>query len=66
MAGKIKLSIEMLKPLSGEGDVIDSKIKLVARLQDITDTTYLLPLCLEGDAFALYFKMMNKKSAMWI
>lgn len=40
MAGKIKLSTEMLKPLSGEVDVIDSKMKLVGRLE----TSQILPI----------------------
>lgn len=61
MAGK-RISSEMLKTFSGEGDVVAwlSKVKLVAKLQDIADVASLIPLYLDGDALALYLEMREE------
>ena len=57
MSGKI--SHEMIKPFSGEGDVVEwlRKVRLVAKLQNIADLASLIPLYLEGDALVLYLEM---------
>lgn len=49
----------MIKPFTGEGDVVAwlRKIKLVAKLQKISDVASLIPLYLEKDALALYLEM---------
>ena len=56
---KVRISRDIIKPFSGEGDVVAwlKKVRLVARLQNVDDVASLLPLYLEGDALALYIKM---------
>lgn len=62
---KIKIG-DVLKPFNGEGDVASwlDKVDLVAQLQDVADVASLIPLMLEGDAFAVYQEMAQdeKKS----
>ena len=59
---KVHLDSNILKPFSGEGDVVAwlKKVRLVARLQHVDDVTSLLPLYLEGDALALYMEMKEE------
>lgn len=54
-----KVNTDMIKPFSGEGDVVAwiKKVNLVAKLQKITNTACFIPLFLEGDALALYLQM---------
>lgn len=63
MAGNIKLSTETLKPFCGEGYITAwfSKIKLMARLRDITNIACLIPLYLESDALVSYLEIMKEK-----
>ena len=65
----IKVTGDMVKPFTGEGDsdVVAwlQKIKLVAKLADIKELENFLPLYLEGGALAVYLEMSeaNQKSA---
>ena len=54
-----KIHHEMIKPFTGEGDVVSwlTKVKLLAKLQKVSDLACLIPLYLEGDALALYLEM---------
>ena len=54
-----RLSGQILKPFTGEGDVVKwlAKLKMVAKLQKIEDVVNLLPLYLEGEALAIYQQM---------
>lgn len=60
-----KVTYDMIKPFTGEGDVVSwiMKVKLVAKLQKITDVASLIPLYLEGDALAIYLEMKEKDQA---
>ena len=59
---KVCLGSDILKPFSGEGDVVAwlKKVRLVARLQHVNDITSLLPLYLEGDALPLSMEMKEE------
>ena len=61
MAESTKITTEMMKAFSGEGDVIAwlKKAKLVAKLKKIDDIASFVPLYLEGDALALYLEMSD-------
>ena len=50
---------DVVKPFSGEGDVVQwlDKLEIVAELRGIADVSKLLPLFLEGPAFAVYREM---------
>ncbi|XP_068233538.1 uncharacterized protein [Palaemon carinicauda] len=54
-----KITMDMIKPFTGEGDVVSwlKKVTLVAKLQKIVDLASFIPLYLEGDALALYLEM---------
>ena len=54
-----KITPEMLKAFSGDGDLVSwiAKAKLVAKLSKITDLASFIPLYLDGDALALYLEM---------
>ena len=54
-----KITTDMIKPFTGEGDVVAwvRKVKLVAKLKKVTDVASLLPLYLEGDALSIYLEM---------
>ena len=56
---KVHISSDVIKPFSGESDVVAwlKKVRLVARLQNVDDVASFLPLYLEGDALALYMEM---------
>ena len=56
---KVRISSDIIKPFSGEGDVVAwlKKVRLVAKLQQVDDVASLLPLYLEGGALALYMEM---------
>lgn len=56
-----KVTGDMLKAFSGEGDLVAwlAKVKLVAKLQKISDLASFLPLYLEGDALALYLELSD-------
>ena len=58
-----KISHDMIKPFNGEGDVAAwlRKVRLVAKLQNITESASLIPLSLEGDALALYLEMNERE-----
>ena len=59
MGDKFKGANEVMRPFSGEGDVVAclQKAKLVAKLKKIGDLASFLPLYLEGDALSLYLEM---------
>ena len=50
---------DVVKPFSGEGDVVQwlEKLEIVAELRGIADVLKLLPLFLEGPAFTVYREM---------
>lgn len=54
--------MDMIKPFTGEGDVVSwlMKISLVAKLQKISDLASFIPLYLEGDALALYLELSEE------
>ena len=56
---KICISSDIIKPFSGEGDVVAwlKKVRLVARLQKVDNVASLIPLYLEVDPLALYMEM---------
>jgi len=55
----VKVRSDMIRPFSGEGDVVAwlKKVRLVAKLQKITELESFLPLYLEGEALYLYLEM---------
>lgn len=55
----VKISADMMKPFSGDGDVVSwiTKIELVAKLTGVKDEAAFIPLYLEGGAFAVYSEM---------
>ena len=57
-----KITMDMIKPFTGEGDVVSwlKKVTLVAKLQKITDVASFIPLYLEGDALALYLELSEE------
>ena len=59
MSQKMRVGSEVLRAFSGEGDVVAwiKKVKLVAKLQGISDVASLMPLYLEGSALNLYLEM---------
>ena len=63
----IKVSGDMVKPFTGEGDVVAwlQKVKLVAKLSGIKELESFMPLYLEGGALAVYLEMSetSQKSA---
>lgn len=65
MAGKGKLSGEMMKSFDSQGDVVAwlKKAELVAKLIEIKDLASFIPLFLEGDALALYLEMNESDQA---
>ena len=58
----IKVTSDMIRPFTGEGDVVAwiQKVKLVARLGKVTDLASFMPLYLEGSALAVYLEMSEK------
>ena len=64
MAG-IKVSGDMVRPFTGEGDVVAwlQKIKLVAKLGGIAELANFMPLYLEGSAMAVYLEMPEADQA---
>ena len=52
----VKLSRDMIKPFNGEGDLVAwlSKVKLVAKLQEVKDLSAFVPLFLEGSSWDDY------------
>lgn len=56
-----KITSDMIKPFTGEGDVVAwiKKVQLVAKLKKISDLASFIPLYLEGDALALYLEMSD-------
>ena len=54
-----RITPDMIRPFSGDSDLVAwlAKVKLVARLTNVTDLASFLPLYLEGDALALYLQM---------
>ena len=60
---EVKLSKDMIKPFNGEGNLVAwlSKVKLVAKLQKITDLSVFIPLFLEGDALAIYLELSSSE-----
>ena len=61
-----KVTTDMVKPFDGSGDVVAwlTKVKLVAKLQKVSDVACFLPLFLEGDALAMYLELSedNRKN----
>ena len=55
----------MIKPFNGEGDLVAwlSKVKLVAKLQEVKDLSAFVPLFLEGDALAIYLELGKNEQA---
>lgn len=64
MAG-IRVSSDMIKSFSGEGDVIAwiKKVELVAKLSKIKDLAAFIPLYLEGNALAVYLEMTDSQQS---
>ena len=62
---EVKLSKDMIKPFNGEGNLVAwlSKVKLVAKLQKISDLSVFMPLFLEGDALAIYLELSPSEPA---
>lgn len=60
-----KVTTDMIRPFTGDGDIFAwlKKVKLVAKLQKITDVASFLPLFLEGDALALYLELDESEQA---
>lgn len=54
-----KITTEMIKAFTGEGDVVAwiQKARLVAKLKKVTDLASFIPLFLDGDALALYLEL---------
>ena len=50
-----KITTEMIKAFTGEGDIVSwiQKVRLVAKLKKVADLASFIPLFLEGDALAL-------------
>lgn len=61
----IKVSSDMIRPFTGEGELVAwlKKVKLVAKLQKISDLACFLPLYLEGAALAIYLEMKESDQA---
>ena len=57
-----KISSEMVKPFSGDGDVVAwiEKVKLVAALGDVKQLEKFIPLFLEGSALSVYLEMSEE------
>ena len=57
-----KITTDMVKPFSGEGDVVGwlAKVELVASLTGVENVSQFLPLYLEGSALAVYLEMSEK------
>ena len=51
----MKRSSDILRPFTGEGDVVTwlNKLKLVAKLEKIEDIATLIPMYLEGNVLAV-------------
>ena len=60
-----KVTTDMIKPFTGEGDVVSwlKKVTLVAKLQKISDIASFIPLYLEGNALALYLELSDEDQA---
>jgi hypothetical protein len=58
-------TVDMLRPFDGRGDLRSwiTKVKLVAKLQKITELADFIPLYLEGDALALYLELSDAEKA---
>ncbi|KAK4318086.1 hypothetical protein Pmani_010884 [Petrolisthes manimaculis] len=58
-----KITMDMIKPFTGEGDVVSwlKKVTLVAKLQKITDLASFIPLYLEDAALALYLEQSDEE-----
>ena len=56
---KVRISSDIIKPFSGEGDMVVwlKKVRLVVKLQQVDDVGSLLSLYLGDDAWALYMEM---------
>ena len=56
---------DVVRPFSGEGDIVQwiEKLEVVAKLREIKDVAALMPLFLEGPAFAVYCEMDPGKKA---
>ena len=65
--GKVRISNNIIKPFSSEGDVVErlKKVRLVAKLQQVDNVASLLPLYLEGYTLALYMEM-EEDDQKWI
>lgn len=61
MSEGIRISQDMVKPYSGDGELTSwlKKVKLVAKLANIKDVASFIPLYLEGDALAVYLEMSD-------
>ena len=58
----MKIHTEVIRPFSGDGDVVAwiQKVKLVAKLQKVSDLASFMPLFLEGEALSLYLEMKDE------
>ena len=65
MGDRLRLSSDVLKAYTGDGDVVRwlAKLKMVARLQKIEDVATLIPLYLEGNALSVYLEMNEAEQA---
>ena len=57
-----KITTDMIRPFSGEGDVVGwlAKVELVAALTEVEKVSQFLPLYLEGSALAVYLEMSEE------
>ena len=57
---------DLVRPYNGDGDIVEwlNKFELVAKLKEIKETENIVPLFLEGSAFAIYNELSDsgKKS----
>ena len=60
-----KVSSDYIRPFTGEGNCVAwlTKVKLVAKLQKISDLASFIPLYLEGDALSVYLEMSESEQA---
>ena len=61
----VRVSNDYIRSFTGEGDFVGwlTKVKLVARLQKITDLSTFIPLYLEGNALSIYLEMGESEQA---
>ena len=61
MAPSVVKITGLVRPYNGDGDIVEwlSKFELVAKLREIKLTESIVPLFLEGSAFAIYNELSD-------